>query len=63
MHHCKACDRKLPFDRLFPYQLWGETVCRACYYWAREVIYGDMTGNHALTTPWPHGTQEAPHET
>ncbi len=56
MPRCKACDRKLPLERLFPYMLFGEIVCRACYHWARETIYGDTTGNHDLSMPWPHGT-------
>lgn len=55
MRRCKCCDRPLATMRITHYSMWNEEVCRACYKWARELIYGAMSGDHHLSTPWPHG--------
>lgn len=57
---CKCCGRPFPIERINPFSLWGEEVCRPCYMWAREAVYGEMTGGHLAhiaSTPWPHGFQ------
>lgn len=57
-HSCSVCGRRFAAIRIVNYTLWHEQVCRSCYYWARDMVYGAMTGNqtiHAMHTPWPHG--------
>lgn len=55
---CPVCGRKFATPRIVRWTVWHEEVCRACYKWVVEEVYGVATPNsspHVRQMPWPHG--------
>lgn len=55
LHSCAVCDRPFARPRLAVWTIFYEEVCRACYMWAVEAMYGPIARKNLMTAPFPHG--------